>query len=241
METATSLVPPAGQQQPYGVEGLFSREKLRGALTSVVGSSIVGSSFFFSTQVMGVNPIMGAILILYLFGGVLGYTLDILFAKASFNLRSYNGVSPYSGRVAYSDIGVRGLWLLESFVSVHFFRFLITVLIDVAVGVTLTRAVIAWCDASGVMPNNTRLRDALVAVGVGVLCFFVYGNVIRFDWAYRETNDPLANIIVMMWATLVLTVFASTLLGPLPKKGEKSTDENGRGYENDVRETEEDD
>ena len=191
----------------------FSEEKIRGIITSIISGGISGGINFGLTAA-GLSSTLSAFLGLYLIGSILGYTFDILFAKKNFTIASgYNGQSgPYRGPVPYKDIITRVMWMLSSFVDKHFFRYVITVLIDTLIGIVILRAVIDFMNQRNFMMDFVY-RDALVAGAISISTFILYNNVLRFDWAYSDTNDPTMNIMILMWSTLILVIFAISFNG----------------------------
>jgi hypothetical protein len=142
---------------------------------------------------------MSLVLFTYVFGGVLGYSLDILLAKRDF------GRIP----VSYTDFGTRARWLARSFAHRHFFRFVVTVIIETLTTLAMFGAVVRALDARGIL-LAWPLRDSAVAIAVAFLNFWLFGNVLRFDWAYNEAENPVLNVVVLLWMTLSMMVFAST-------------------------------
>ena len=186
----------------------FSSEKIRGAISSVVSGGVSGLMNLLGVTVFGLNAPLSAFFFLYLFGSVFGYTMDILFAKAYFTIKEGNASEkPFHGRVSYTDFRTRVLWLLRSFIDKHFFRFVITVIIDTLIGIAILQALIDYMNDRRVL-MDFAYRDMLLAGGVSIFTFFLYNNVLRFDWAYSDTESPLMNVLVLMWVGIVLLVFA---------------------------------
>ena len=191
--------PPAGL---LTVEGLLTPEKLRGALASVISGSASSAGILFGTIALGLSAPVSLVLFGYLLGSVLGYSLDILIAKQYFGT-----TSPVA--VPYGDLYTRGKWLVKSFAHRHFFRFIVTVVIETLTTLAMLGAVVRAMDAHGILAG-WGLRDAVTAVAVAFVNFWMFGNVLRFDWAYRETENPVLNVVVLLWMTLSMLVFAAT-------------------------------
>lgn len=200
-------------------EKTFSEEKLRGIATSIASGSTAGGLNFGLTAA-GLSPTLSAFLALYLTGSVLGYVFDILFAKRDFNVpwgyhrlphdkKEDDAIVPYKGPVPYTDFALRGAWLLRSFVSKQFFRYIITVILDTLAGIIILTAAIQYMNAKEFLVDF-EFRDALVAGGISIFTFLLYNNILRFDWAYSDTNDPYLNVIILMWCVLVILIFAVT-------------------------------
>jgi len=189
---------------------VFTNEKLRGALTSVLSGGVSGGMNVIGVTVLGLSAPVSALLMLYLFGSIFGYSVDILFAKSNFTIKQgYNGEKSFSGTVPYSDMKTRALWLLRSFTEKHFFRFVITVIIDVLIGIAILRALMDYAEENDFL-TDFKYRDMLLAGGVSIFTFFLYNNVLRFDWAYSDKESPLMDVVVLMWVALVLLIFAVT-------------------------------
>ena len=186
----------------------FSEEKIRGIVTSIASGGISGGINFGLTAA-GLSGTLSAFIGLYLIGSILGYTFDILFAKKFFKLpKGYEGIQgPYKGPVHYRDLYTRFMWLLSSFKGKQFFRYIITVIIDTLIGIVILRAVIEFMNRKKFL-MEFAYRDAIVAGLISVGTFILYNNVLRFDWAYSDVDDPIMNIMVLMWSTLILVIFA---------------------------------
>lgn len=189
-------------------ENVFSSEKIRGMITSVVSGGVSGSLNLIGVAYLGMSAPLSAFLFLYVFGSVFGYSIDILFAKNNFTIKSgNNGIKPFHGPVPYTDFRTRILWLLRSFIDKHFFRFVITVIIDTLIGLSILRALIDYMNDREIL-MDFAFRDVLVAGAVSIFTFFLYNNVLRFDWAYSDSEHPTMNVIVLMWVGIVLIIFS---------------------------------
>lgn len=186
---------------------VFTNEKIRGLISSVVSGSVSGG-LNLAGQAFGLNAVVSALAFLYAFGSVFGYSLDIIFAKREFHIpQGYRGEKPYRGPVPYTDVGTRMIWLLRSFIDKQFFRFVITVIIDTLIGLAILRALIDFANERDFL-TDFAYRDTFLAGGVAVFTFFLYNNVLRFDWAYSDQDSTLMNVVVQMWTALVLMIFS---------------------------------
>ena len=209
---------------------LFKGEQGRGIVTSITGATIANGLNYYLQK--GGMPIQSSSLLsLSIIGNILAYTLDIVFAKENFKMSEYNGKIDYFGKVPYSDLKTRCLWLFKSFGDKFFFRYLITVLIDSFIALTLLEYIINYLDENEIMKDN-KIRDVLAAAFVAGITFFLYLNTLRFNWAYKEDEDPILNIIVLMWLTLLIAVYlgfknnnynSNILLGSKIKSKEEKT------------------
>jgi hypothetical protein len=182
---------------------VFTGEKGLGLLTSVASGGISAGLNYAGTAVLGLSPVVSAALFLYSLGSLLSYSFDILYAKREFQGR----VLPYSAQRE------RWAYLLRSFRRKQFYRFVVTLVLETLVSVCVLRALIAQLNRMRVLvssPRARRVRDVAASLAVALLVFLLFANVLRFDWAYRDEDNPTMNIVVLMWTTLVLVVFATT-------------------------------
>jgi hypothetical protein len=198
--TVAALVPPR--------EGIATREKVLGALTGVVSGSTALGLHALGVGVLGMSSPLSAFVMFYMAGGVLGYTLDILFAKEKFtNHPGVMGGSPMEV-VPYRDIVTRSKWLFKSLYTRHFMRFIIVALIETLTGLVVIDAVLTHMDEKGFMTDSKWVRDVGVTAVVAATIFVLFGSVLRFDWAYQEIEQPLFNVVVLMWLAVSLMTFA---------------------------------
>lgn len=183
---------------------LFTGEKVRGAGMSVVSGTTAMLLNAFGIAVLGLNPLVSTALFGHVIGSLLSYSLDILFAKKDF------GLVP----LPYSAFLKRAGWLLRSFRKRFFYRYLITVLIETLTSLLILGALIAWMDRHRVGTAYPAMRDTLAAVAAVVFVFVLFGNVLRFDWAYCEVEQPLLTMVVLAWVAITVALFASTFAAP---------------------------
>lgn len=145
---------------------------------------------------------------IYMIGNVILYSFDILFAKEKFNLATYNGASPYYGFVSYKDFSTRLKWLGESLYQRYFFRFLATVVLDTIIGLSLLRFTITKLDQFEIL-KTWKYRNIIVATIVSAITYLLYLSTLRFKWAYEYKDEPIMNILVMVWLTLAILITVS--------------------------------
>jgi hypothetical protein len=189
-------------QNVFNPAAVFTGEKGRGLSTSLVTGAMAASLQFFGMNVLGMSLEMSTVIFMNLFGTINGYIFDILFAKRDFRLPD-GSIQP----VPYRQLKTRAAWLLRSFVGKQFFRYLITGLIEAMVALAVLRAFVNYLDRRGVL-KDWKYRNTLAAVVVAVFLFLLFVNVLRFDWAYKDTDDAMMNIIVLMWTTIVVMMYA---------------------------------
>ena len=42
-----------------------------------------------------------------------------------------------------------------------------------------------------------------------LLVFLLFGNVLRFDWAYSEVDDDGMNMLVLAWVAVTVAIFSA--------------------------------
>lgn len=184
----------------FDIHTIVNSEKFRGAITTIASGSVGGLLNIGGIELLGLSPQMSVFLSLYLIGNLVAYTLDILFAKQLFK-----NASGKKTLISYFDFKFRLFWLLKSFFSVHFFRFIVTIIIDTLIGLSLMSMLLDFLDTKNI---QFWMRDTIVAGTVAIFTFILYNNILRFDWAYIDDHNPLLNIIVLMWCTIVMLLFS---------------------------------
>lgn len=189
----------------------FTEEKIRGLIASLI-SGATASGINFGGIAIGMNPAVSTLLSIYILGNLMTYWFDILFAKRVFHIpQGYAGIVPYEGPLPYTAVGTRLMWLLRSMAGPQFFRFVISVIIDTLVGLAVMKTTIELLDENEVLLEYRAYRDFGVASIITLATFFLFVNVLRFDWAYndgRNSNDHIMNIVVLAWLGLAMMTFA---------------------------------
>lgn len=188
--------------------GLMTEEKIRGALAGVFATSVSIGLNVLGVTTMGLSAPVSAFIFYYLFGGFVAYGADVLVAKQKFTNHPRTPEGKPAVPVPYSDLKTRFKWLVGSLYSRHFFRFVVAILIETMTGVAMLEAVIQWMNQSHFYMDHEVLRNAIMAVIIAGANFILFGAVLRFDWAYNESENQLLNIMVLMWLALVLIIFA---------------------------------
>jgi len=193
-----------------GLTTFLTDEKKRGIIMSVVSGGFVTLLNYMGVVVMGLSAPTSTAIFMYGVGSITGYSLDIVFAKSEFTKTSViSGVTSHDiHKIPYGDLARRFRWLLRSFSNAPFLKFLIVSLIETLTAIALIRAVIAEFDRRVIMPDHVRWRNFMIAVTVACVVFLLFGNILRFDWAYSNVENPLMNISVLMWMALSVLVFS---------------------------------
>lgn len=147
---------------------------------------------------------------IYAVGNIILYSFDILFAKDKFNLTTYKGITPFYGSVPYTDIVTRAKWLGESLYQKYIFRFLATVVLDTIIGLSLLRYTIEKLDQFEIL-KTWKYRNIIVATIVSAITYILYLSTLRFKWAYEFEEQPIMNILVMIWLTLAILITVSNV------------------------------
>lgn len=188
----------------------FGSERFRGLLMSAISGVLANLLNFVGIKYMGLSVQLSSVLFLQVMGNVMGYILDILFAKKNFIINNFHGSGTnFDGPLPYREIGTRVKWLVNSFLSKQFYRFIITVIIDTLVSLSLLNWSIKAMDSKKIL-TEFKYRNFMLAALIAVGTFFLYNNILRFDWAYVDHDQPIFNVIILMWVTLVLMMYAVT-------------------------------
>lgn len=190
--------------------------KVRGVFTTILSGSS-SSALHLASISLGLPSILSTIVTFYIFGSIIAYVLDILFAKQEFLIKGKSDAQKRLVSIPYSEIKFRFIWLLKSFMSKTFYKFLVTILIDTLIGIAILSALLRALNRAKIY---FPLRDTIVAGLVALATFILYNNVLRFDWAYKDKVDPVVDMLVLTWASLVILIFALTY--------EKVTDERSK-------------
>lgn len=195
-------------------------------------SGAAASGLNFGGMAIGLSPAVSTLLAIYILGNLLTYWFDILFAKRVFNIPyGYQGrTSHYEGPVPYTEIGTRLMWLLRSMGGPQFFRYVISVIIDTLTGLAVMKTTIELLDENEVLLEYRIYRDFGVSSIISLATFFLFINVLRFDWAYndgRNSNDHIMNIVVLAWLAMSMMMFA-IIMRPIEKCSTLSTPKKGK-------------
>ena len=185
---------------------MVDAELFRGAIASLVASMLSNLMNMFGTHVLKLHIEWSSLFFISIFGNLLGYSLDILFAKKYF----------YGKEVPYSDMPYRLLWWMKSFSSPIFFKFIVTIIIDMILFTVLLRTILKTLDEKEI---KFKYRDVLVAAAVTTVTFVLYVNYLRFKWAYLMKTSPIMDMVILAWSGLsMILFFMFTKNEPLLKK-----------------------
>lgn len=186
-----------------GFKHFFTDEKKRGMLTSLVNGGIVSTMNYVGVIFLGLSAPMSTLIFMYVIGSFLGYSLDIMFAKADFV--NDKGVVT---RFPYADLKTRLQWLIKSYADSPFVKFLVASIIETLTAIAILRAIIIELDRRDVIKEHSQYRNLGVALLVTTIVFLLFGNILRFDWAYSNVENMQTNISVLMWMALSVLIFS---------------------------------
>lgn len=179
-------------------------ETFRGFLTSISNGSVLSIITYILLNVMNYS-VNSVALITSVIGTFTSYSLDILFAKKSFNLKEYKGKkykeTDDDVEVDYKDIMVRLIWLLKSFTGSYFTKFLIVSVIDSAIYLVILDFIRRKMDKNNI---KFKFRNLLLILILPSITFFLYVNQLRFRWAYDSNDKPIMNILMFIWLTILV-------------------------------------
>lgn len=169
-----------------------------GKLTSIVSVIVANVLNIFLNVGLGLNIQQSTGLSIYVVGNLVGYVLDLLFAKRKLYMKDENGkpklIKNFNNRV---------IFLLFSFYSKYFFKFLILCIIDTAIGLILLKYSILMLDKHKILVDF-KYRNLLLALIIPGITFGLYVNQLRFNWAYEFKENLILSIIMYMWLTIIL-------------------------------------
>ena len=188
----------------------FQGEQRRG-IFGYLGSAVIANILnTFLSKYTQLSIQQSTFMSVYVIGNIILYSFDILFAKEKFNLATYKGTSPFYGVVPYTDVQTRLKWLGESLYQKYIFRFLATVILDTIIGLSLLRFTIDKLDQFEIL-KTWKYRNIIVATVVSAITYLLYLSTLRFKWAYEYKEQPMMNILVMVWLTLAILITVSNV------------------------------
>lgn len=169
-----------------------------GKLTSIISVIVANVLNIFLNVGLGLNIQQSTGLSIYVVGNILGYVLDLLFAKRKLYMKDENGKPKL-----IKNFNDRVIFLLFSFYSKYFFKFLILCIIDTAIGLILLKYAILMLDKHKILVDF-KYRNLLLALIIPAITFGLYVNQLRFNWAYEFKENLVLSIIMYMWLTIIL-------------------------------------
>jgi len=174
------------------VKEFFKEEKSKGMITSAVSFSFANVLNIYLNTNLQIDIHKSTFLSLYLFGNILAYSLDIVFAKEKLF------VNNKYGKVSLNDYSTRTKFLANSFFNKYFARYMILGIIDSIIGLILLKFLINLMNKYELL-IDWKYRDVIIAAFVVTFTYKLYLNHLRFDWAYEYNENFLLNIIIYIW------------------------------------------
>ena len=140
---------------------------------------------------------------MYIIGSIIVYISDIIIAKDCFYI---DGKMTY---VSHYDFSTRFNWFLASLTDKYFFRFLITVIIDTIVGISILKYSIAALDEKKIL-TEWKYRNYVIVFVIAIFTYVLYLSTLRFDWAYSNEENVMLNILVIAWVSLAILISSQT-------------------------------
>lgn len=186
-------------------------EQGRGTVTSVF-SGLISSTvhMLFGVHLLNLSAPTSAFWFVYVFGSLLAYSLDIVFAKRTFKVAGVDRLVPYD------DIGMRLVLLMRSFMTESMWRYAILTIFDTLLGLMLISATIRLLDKKRIMQKHAKMRNALVALAIPLFTFFLYLNPLLFTWAYNLDSPIELTVLITLATALVLTWFVTVYATTTP-------------------------
>ena len=182
-------------------KSINTQETFRGFLTSLGNSLFISIIMTICKLNLKMDVQTIALLINTIMGNITSYSLDIMFAKKTFKLSKFEEEVD----VSYKDFSKRFGWLINSYFSDYFIRFLIVAMIDGSI------YLVALDYFSKILKRkNIKFKlgfidqDILLMVFLPTFSFFLFVNQLRFRWAYSSSQNGLMSMLILFWFTVVI-------------------------------------
>lgn len=142
------------------------------------------------------SNIISSFVILFIIGNTLGYCLDMIFAKRSFN----------DIEISYDDYNTRLSKLLTSFISIQFVKFFLIVILDMIIIHTIFKVIEEQLDKHKI---NFNYRNEIIISVISLLTFVTYVNLLRFNWVYKQGMNPWMDMTMYAWIFITIIIFLS--------------------------------
>lgn len=173
-------------------------EKNVGKITSITSVVIANLLNYILNIGFGINIQQSTGISLYFVGNIIGYIMDLLFAKKNVYLKDKNNnpklVDNFNDKIKF---------VLLSFIDKYFIKFVILCIIDTIIGLILLKYCIIILNEHEIL-MDFKYRNLIVALVIPTITFFLYVNQLRFDWAYEYKENFLLNVLMYVWLTIVL-------------------------------------
>lgn len=190
------------------MSGFNQNERRKGMIGNIIAVIIANYLNFILIKYTNLTIEQSTFLSIYIFGNIIIYSSDILFAKEKFNINEYNGIKNYYGKIPYDDIRTRSQWLLESLYNKYFSRFLLTVIIDSIIGITLLKYSIKQADRLKLFVH-CKYRNYIIVFIIAIFTYLLYLSTLRFNWAYNHEENDIMNMLVIIWISLAILIIST--------------------------------
>lgn len=179
----------------------MNQQYTRGTISSIVATLIANGINIYLTNYVtksykSQTRTVVSFLTLFVFGNIISYCFDIMFAKSTFDLVD----------VPYSDYSTRLIWLLKSFFTIQFIKFMLTVILDIIIIYTVFEHLQKLMNKYDI---NFVYRDGIIVSLLSLITFFLYVNLLRFHWAYNTDVHPWMDVTIYAWISICLLIFLS--------------------------------
>ena len=182
------------------LDNLLKLEKFRSALTSTTSGAftfilLTIFEYFKVLEIKNNDRIEYFIFMLFCF--LIGYSLDILFAKKIFG----------TIEIPYGKMNERIKILINKYyLSPKLIKYLMVVVIDNIFNIIVVRYLINKLNHNKIL-TNFKYRDIFLVFLVFGFSFIVYSHNLRFLWAYQEKTTLFMNILVTFIFILSIIIY----------------------------------
>ena len=180
------------------LDNLLKLEKFRSGLTSTASGAftfilLTIFEYFKVLEIKNNDKIEYFIFMLFCF--LIGYSLDILFAKKTFG----------TIEIPYGKMNERiNILINQYYLSPKLIKYLMVVVIDNIFNIIVVRYLINKLNHHKIL-TNFKYRDIFLVFLVFGFSFIIYSHNLRFLWAYQEKTSLFLNI-------LVTSIFISSII-----------------------------
>lgn len=139
----------------------------------------------------------------YFISSILTYVFDIMFVQKYFNAGDNKlTIIPYSKKF------FRFLALFNHHVL---YKFIVLMSVTSIITKSIYVYVIKKLDDNDVLveENNLKYRDLVIQLAINAFCTVMFVNVLKFKWAYINSQNLTLNIIILLWFSLSILITVS--------------------------------
>jgi hypothetical protein len=165
-------------------------EYTRGIATSLMSSGFSQTLIYLTNKTDIKNKDLLLYLITFFVANIISYSFDILLAKDNFG-----GV-----RISIYDTKARLTYLIKHLFGYQIIKFFMIVCIDIIMVNTIFRKCRDFLDEKEIFFKN---RDQILMFLITTLTFVIYGNLLRFEWVYKEKTPFTLDVLIMAWLSII--------------------------------------